>query len=256
MKSWETALDDFLKKWKHREEVNGMLVCGSYVTGKPSKRSDIDVHIIISDECGWRERGNQYVSGFLIEYFVNPPKQIRSYFKEDFNDHSTMSMVQFLTGRIIQDKCGTVQELVEEARVWKGKQYEKLAAPIVEIKKYGLWDDLDNLLDCYEDGRSDFESVYYHALLNLYRVYCSILCVEEIPYYQISRYFNDPMYLEKYLKEPFPDKYFCKLYTIALETYGQEGKVKIYKELTEYVLNKAGGFNVDGWKLRSEIDIL
>ena len=133
MKSWEFALDHFLNNWKQREEVIGILVCGSYITGNPSKRSDIDVHIIIKDESDWRERGNKYVNGFLIEYFVNPPKQIRSYYKEDFNDRSTMSMVQFLTGKDVQDQCGIVNELIEEARVWKEKMYEGLNTPIVEI---------------------------------------------------------------------------------------------------------------------------
>ncbi|AZK47513.1 hypothetical protein [Paenibacillus lentus] len=127
----------------------GILVCGSYITGSPSKRSDIDVHIILSDNCDWRERGNLYVNGYLIEYFINPPKQIRSYFKEDFKDRSTMSMVQFLSGIIFLDKEGIVHELVEEARSWKDKEYDKLILPII---------------------------------------YSSILSVEEVPYYQLFRY--------------------------------------------------------------------
>lgn len=256
MKSWETALDHFLEDWKYREEVIGILVCGSYITGKPSKRSDIDVHIVLSDESDWRERGNQFVSGFLFEYFVNPPKQIRSYFKEDFYDRSTMSMVQFLTGRIVLDKCGTIHELVEEARVWKARSYEELVKPIIEIKKYGLWDALDNLLDCYEEERRDFEFVYYNSLLNLYNVYCSILNIEKVPSYQITKYFTEPYYLKKYIKEPFPDTYFGQLYIDAMEINDRGGKLSIYKKLTEYVLDKAGGFNIEGWKMRSDLDIL
>lgn len=256
MKSWETALELFLESWKHRQDVIGILVCGSYITGNPSKRSDIDVHIILSDNCDWRERGNRYVSGFLIEYFINPPKQIRSYFKEDFNDRSTMSMVQFLSGRIILDKEGIVHALIEEARGWKDKQYDTLAAPIIELNKYGLWDALDNLLDCYEERRSDFKLVYYNSLLNLYRVYSSILSVEEVPYYQLSRYFTDPSYLKKYLKKPFPDLHFTQLFINAVGTERQDEQVRIYKEITKYVLSHNGGFNIDGWKLRSNLEIL
>jgi predicted nucleotidyltransferase len=256
MKSWETALEQFLEKWKQKYDVIGILVCGSYITGNPSKRSDIDVHLIIGDDCDWRERGNLYVNGFLVEYFINPPKQISSYFKEDFNDRSTMSMVQFLSGRIILDKDGTVHKLVEEARGWKDKQYDKLAVPLIELNKYGLWDALDNLLDCHEGGRSDFELVYYNSLQNLYRVYCSLLSIEEVPYFQLTRYFTDPSYLKKYMKMPFPDLCFSQLFIRAIGEECRDEKVRIYKELTEYVLSNNGGFNIDGWKLRSKLEIL
>ena len=45
MEHWETAVESFTKKWSDKDNVEGFLVCGSYVTGSPSKRSDIDLHI-------------------------------------------------------------------------------------------------------------------------------------------------------------------------------------------------------------------
>ncbi|MHA0858380.1 nucleotidyltransferase domain-containing protein [Paenibacillus sp. CMAA1364] len=255
MKPWEVALDLFLENWKNKEEVIGILVCGSYITGNPSKRSDIDVHIILSDDHNWRERGNQYVKGFLIEYFVNPPQQIRSYFKADYYGRSTMSMVQFLTGRIVLDKSGIVEQLVEDAKGWKSKPYTDLDKTIVEITKYGLWDALDNLLDCYEEGRIDFEFVYNSSLLNLYNVYCSILNIEKVPSYHISRYLTEPLYLKKYLKQPFPDSLFGQLYIEAMKVTGHDEMISIFRKLTEYVFDQSGGFNIDGWRFRSEISI-
>lgn len=80
MKPWEDALNKFLASWKEQKDVIGAIVCGSFITGLPTERSDIDLHIILSDEVDWRERGNQYVDGFLIEYFVNPPRQNKEIF--------------------------------------------------------------------------------------------------------------------------------------------------------------------------------
>lgn len=253
--TWEAALEQFLEDWKHRDEVVGVLVCGSYITGRPSKRSDIDVHIILRDDCDWRERGNRVVNGYLIEYFVNPPQQIRSYFREDHQDRRPMSMVQFLTGRVYVDKSGVVKELIEEARGWKNKPYEPLPAPIIELKKYGLWDALDNLLDCHEARRSDYPMVYAQSLLHLYREYCSMLRVEQVPYYQLLSYFTDPHYLKKYLKDPFPDPEFAELFVRAMQTKDREEQVKIYQMLTEHVMSRNGGFTIDGWKLRSPLDL-
>ena len=255
MMGWEAALERFLKDWKDRDEVSGVLVCGSYVTGWPSKRSDIDVHIILREDCDWRERGNRVVDGYLIEYFVNPPQQIRSYFREDHQDRRPMSMVQFLTGRIYVDKSGIVKGLIEEAREWKDKPYAALPEPVLELKKYGLWDALDNLLDCHENGRVDFRFVYDQSLLLLYREYCSMLCVEEVPYYQLLSYFTEPRYLGKYLKAPFPDREFAELFVAAMKAEDREEQLKIYQELTGHVMSRSGGFTIDGWKLRSPLVI-
>ena len=111
MDKWTLALETFLKDWKDRGDVVGALVCGSYASGYPSKRSDIDIHIILADHVEGRERGNRVVSGFLIEYFANPPAQIRKYYQEDFNRRRTMSMLQFKTGRIVFNYTGIIKKL-------------------------------------------------------------------------------------------------------------------------------------------------
>jgi len=115
MQDWEKALDKFLLDWRDREDVTGTLVCGSYITGGPSRHSDIDLHIVTSDENDWRERGNKIIDGYLVEYFVNPSKQIKEYFREDHQNNKVMAATQFVTGKIILDKDGAVAELKEEA---------------------------------------------------------------------------------------------------------------------------------------------
>jgi hypothetical protein len=135
LKKWEVAVTEFLKDWKDKSEVIGAMVCGSYITGSPSNRSDIDIHIILSDDVDWRERGNRVTNDFLIEYFVNPPKQIRGYFREDYHDHSTMSMVQFITGRVLFDTTGVISELKVEAKEWIEKKQDGLNDTLLELKK-------------------------------------------------------------------------------------------------------------------------
>lgn len=254
MKPWEDALNKFLASWKEQKDVIGAIVCGSFITGLPTERSDIDLHIILSDEVDWRERGNQYVDGFLIEYFVNPPRQIRRYFAEDYSDRSTMSMVQFITGKVIFDNHGIIEQLKLEANQWKDKKYGDLDASMIAIKKYRLWDSLDNLLDCYETGRADFAFVYQHSLVLLFNDYCSLLNIEQIPYCQISRYLSDPSYLSKYLKTPFPDQVFSNMFLMAIETHEQGLMMKAYEKLLDHVYGQLGGFDIDGWHIRTSVE--
>jgi hypothetical protein len=251
---WTIALETFLKDWRDRDEVIGALVCGSYITGNPSKRSDIDVHIILADDVAGRERGNRVINGFLIEYFANPPCQIRRYFQDDYNKRRTMSMVQFKTGRVLYDYTGIIKDLKFEAEKWLSKEYKKVNKTVLELKKYGLWDALDNLRDCYEQERKDFTFTYHNQLTNLFKEYCQFLNLEMIPSYQICAYLEDPMYLQKYCKSAFPDDDFKKSFIKAMQEDDAQKMMETYEALVNYVLKQMGGFHIDGWHMTSPIE--
>ncbi len=175
MKNWRLAVDKFLQDWKDKDEVIAVLACGSYVTGNPTKHSDIDLHLILSKEVSWKERGNKVVDGFLIEYFANPAKEIESYFKEDYGDHNYSSPTMFLTGEIIWDKEGVIEELVTLARSYRDKKFPVVEPLALEMMKYNLWDHLDNLQNSYQEDKPDFYHVYYVELNNIYDVYTKYL---------------------------------------------------------------------------------
>lgn len=254
LKAWERALNVFLEEWKTREDVIGAMVCGSYITGNPSPHSDIDLHIILSDQVNWRKRGNVVIDNYLIEYFVNPPKQIKKYFEDDHKSLRPHSMVQFLTGKIMFDKYGEIEKLKEEARIWLDKKYKGLNSISVELMKYHLWDTWDNLRDCHEQDRADFDFAYYNSLKILFEEYSRYLRTEIIPFYQIFRYISDPRFIEIYLGNSFPDKYFSDKFLRCMDDNAKSKKMELYDELTSYVLSKMGGFNIDGWEINSLVE--
>lgn len=115
MNEWKEKLDIFMSDFEYKNDIVGILVCGSYITGTPTNHFDLDVHIVLDDDVQYRERGNKVVDGLLIEYFANPPKQIHRYFEEDIDNKSLMCQTQFATGKILLDKSGDVAALKEKA---------------------------------------------------------------------------------------------------------------------------------------------
>lgn len=163
--------------------------------------------------------------------------------------------VQFLTGKVLLDKRGIVQKLIDEARIWKDKDYPEWPETLIEIKKYELWDTFDNLLDCYEEERADFEFVYSNSLSRLFHLYSEFIGLEKIPHDHIYKFLVEPAYLTKYMKAPFPDPEFGQWYINAVTAESRDQKMKLYRQLAEYVLEKAGGFQIDGWSLKSSLDL-
>jgi predicted nucleotidyltransferase len=241
-------IDKFINKWKNKKYVEGMLLTGSYVTGYYTKNSDIDIYIILSDEINWRERGNLIINGTLIEYFANPVRQIRSYFKKEFEKHEKITARMFVIGKIIFDKNGIVTKLKKEAEKWLKKPFKKLSKVEIELIKYSLWDSFDELKTVSEEF--NFKITYYTFLEKVLRSYCKFLGIEVPPISKINKYL-DKNYRAKYCYPEFPDKDFMNLFMKCLEKEDLNCVEKLYY----HVINKLGGFDIKNWKLRSKIDI-
>ena len=207
---WEEKLNRFLENFSYKNDIIGILVCGSFITGNPSTHSDLDVHIILDENVDYRERGNKIIDGLLIEYFANPAKQIREYFKEDYKNIRPMSQTQFATGKILLDKTGKVQELKNEAKEMLAKNYNDLDTNINELNKYGLWDMLDDLQDSLENNHEDFDFIYYCNLDKLLTLYMKFI---KYPYNKkvILGNITSEIVRNKYLLKELPDKEISEL---------------------------------------------
>jgi len=251
MEKWEIVLGKFLKKWRSKKEVIGAIVCGSYVTGNPSKHSDIDLHIILDSKTKWRERGNEIVDGILIEYFANPAKKHNEYFEEDYRGRKTTNAHMFSTGRILFDKTGELKKIVQRSRKFLNKKFVAQNKIQIEISKYSLWDMNDNLREVFDAEADEFSFVYHVNLKDLYESYSKFLQFTSIPVHKLRRFLTDERDKKKYRIANFPDQEFVKMYIKAIHLKDYEEMMKEYDKLSNYVLNKMGGFNIDGWKIKS-----
>ena len=248
--NWEAALERFLLRWRARPEVTGALVCGSYVTGDPSPRSDIDVHILLKPATKWRERGNDVVDGFLFEYFANPPHSIRGYFRDDHAANGHMAATQFVTGRVIFDDAGAIAKLEREARTWIDKPFRPTARFEKQFGGYRLWDGLDDFRDAVEQNEPDLAWQYAHALHAMLRVYAHYRgdCIPAPG--KAYAYLTGDLPEKKYRQRPFSDPIFGRRFAAAMLETDAAKMLPALEALTRYVHRKMGGFEIDGFRLR------
>lgn len=251
---WRKKLDIFLSDFEYASDLVGVLVCGSYVTGNPTSHSDLDVHLILDDVVVYRERGNRIIDGLLIEYFANPPKQILCYFEDDFHDRSLMAQTQFATGLILMDKTGDAAILKDKAETMIADLYAQPTVPSMnELEKYGLWDIMDDLQDAYKTQRMDFDFLYFNCLNRLIECYMK----------RINRPYNvktilgnivDDATRKKYLLQELPDPEIKGLIAEAIVAEDKGKKLDAYEKLTIAIINQFGGFSIDGFKFKSNVE--
>jgi len=240
MEKWEIALQNFLKKWK-RKEVIGAIVCGSYITGNPSKHSDIDIHILLDSKTSWRERGSEIINGILIEYFANPVKKHYEYAEEDYKQRRRTNAHMFCTGKVLFDNTGELKQLIKDSRKYLVKKYPKQNKILVELAKHHIWDMLDNLEEVFEADGKDFFFVFYNDLNDLFETYAKFLQFDSISVHKLRRFLVDEKDKKKYHISNFPDEEFVKMYVNTINLKDKSKMLKEYQKLTNHILDKMGG---------------
>ncbi|WP_246112263.1 nucleotidyltransferase domain-containing protein [Thermococcus aciditolerans] len=249
--NWQFALEIFLEEWKEKDFVEAALLTGSRAINTQTEYSDVDVYIILSEDVDWRERGNKVINGVLIEYFANPPRQIRHYFKKEFRENSRCTARIVAVGKVLFDKTGIAEELKREALEHMEKPFQKPDKVWIEVAKYGLWDMLDSVKDAKERNDPSFPYLYHLTLNEVLGVYSQFLSVEAPPASKVYRMFADGEFREAYMFEPFPDGEFMALFLSAIE----REQVETLEKLILHVFERMGGFNIDGWRLKTETEV-
>lgn len=254
MKNWKESLSKFLATFEHKKDVIGVCACGSYVVGIPTAHSDLDVHIILDEKVNYRERGNCIIDGLLIEYFANPPQQIRKYFLEDYAEMSLMSPNQFVNGLILEDKTGVVQVLKNEAQILINKYFSDKEVKINDLEKYSYWDMLDDLEDAFETNRVDFDFLYYNNLNKLINKHMKL---KKQPYNtkSIIGHIKNDTVRKKYSLNQINDAELEDLFVKSITEKSQEQRLLIYKKLTQLLFDRNNGFKIDGFKFKSPLDL-
>lgn len=245
---WKEALGVFLQKWKDHEEFEGAIVSGSFVTNDQVEKSDIDLHIIMSDKFHRKEKGICHEAGFLISYSAYPQHVFALALKQGREEHERITARFFAKGTILEDKNGLVQKLKAEAERDLSFPLTKLSEPLCEQAKYIIFSVLEDLEKITDDEKY-YCFVYYLLLEQIIRSYAMFLGVD-IPntvrsYAKLPRFFHDKAWCKKYLINDWPDPMFVDLFESALETIDPD----LAHELADYVLDAMGGFDHDTWKL-------
>ena len=251
--NWKDNLDEFMASFEYKADVIGILVCGSFITGNPSSHSDLDVHIILNEAVDYRERGNKVIDGLLVEYFANPPRQIRSYFREDYQAILPMSQTQFATGQILLDSTGIVAELKQEAINMMASGFEDVPSSTQgELVKYGVWDMLDDLQNLYANEHVEFDFVYFVNLDKLLSIYMKQI---RQPYNKktILGQITSDVVRKKYLLSELADENVKNLIQTCITASCKKSRIKNYEKLTKMVLDLMGGFEIDGFKFKSRV---
>ncbi len=236
---WKLALKKFIEPYLKDEEVEAILLVGSYAVNNQNQFSDIDVYIILNDNAEYRERGNKKIDDYLIEYFINPVHLVREYLQNDKRGHGGAMANMLLKGKIIIDRHNIIPDLQKEAQIAK-----KIKPAKDPMKYYACWHAFDEYLAAAYHN----ELQYYLCLKYLVECYLANNGYCILPEQKIEKFFKDDKYRANYDIGDFPNNEFNHL---VIKCFDYPNRHNL-QNLHDFVIAD-GQFDIQNFALRNQI---
>ena len=107
---YNKIINKFVQKWQKEENIEGIIIFGSYVNGFFNSTSDLDFLIILNNEAKWYGRGSTIIDGITIEYFINTLNNFQNAFKRDFNNYNPVNTNMIANSKILFDKNNNMKK--------------------------------------------------------------------------------------------------------------------------------------------------
>ena len=252
MENWRKAAEKFLSQYINEDYFIGAILTGSYATGNNHRDSDIDLFIITKDSADWRERGNRLVDGFMIEYFINPVRQIVSELDTGFDYNNIATTLMFAGSEILYDTDGTVKSLVDRAKADLDKDIKPVSAYSWNMNCYNVWHSFYELTAKYNSQR-DIDFSYNIYLNNITRAYLQNKRLPLLPVHKIEKILTDENYVRRYNLKKLPEKQFSDKLLACFNAKEYSVKYQRAKELYDYFMAQHQEFDINNFSFRSKI---
>ena len=252
MENIKKIIASFLQDYKNEDYFIGAILTGSYATGNNDINSDIDIFIITKDSTPWRERGNRLIDGYMVEYFINPLRQVVKEFDEGFATGNIATTLMFAGSVILRDTDGIVTGLVERAKSELGKPIASASGFKWNSNCYNVWHSFTQLDAKYIKG-ADIDFTYNIFLTNIISAHFSNRGIPGLSMHKIERILTDEQYRKKYNNARLPEREFCEKLVKCFDEKDYHKKYLCAKELYVYYMAQNSNFDINNYSFRSSI---
>lgn len=252
MEKWELVVEKFLEEYKNEDYFLGAILTGSYATGNNDINSDIDIFIVTKDSTTWRERGNKLIDGYLIEYFINPVRQVLKEFEEGFIDNAIATTLIFAGSKILYDKDGTIEKLVNRAKEDLNKDLEVIPEFEWKMNCYTIWHSFYELSSKYTKNE-DIDFTYNIYLNDIIKSHFLNNEIPLLPVHKIEKILKDEEYRKRYNVKKLPDDIFIEKLLKCFNEKDYNKKFMCAKDLYDYYMKQNSNFDINDFSFRSDV---
>lgn len=229
------ALEKFIPDYINNPNVIGIILTGSFIHGDAGPNADLDIYIIL-EKSSTRTRGNVFIDGQEIEYFINPINQVEQYFKEEYPDKINTAHM-FVNCIILYENGPDLKRLINLAEEYINKPLPDLSEFDIYSCRYFLDDLRKDLLDSLDiNDKLSFELLSNEVIKELIRYFGKVKKFYPAKPKRLIKQFNQI------------DKVFSNKFKLYLESSDHiKQRYLLLNDCIMYVENLIGGPRPDDY---------
>lgn len=243
----------FLLKY-NVEEIEGVLLYGSIVSGRKTYKSDIDILVCLNSNEGYQSVGCQVIDGVKVEYFVHHIDSIYDLALKQIEMNDPSHLTKFITSKIVYDKTGKFTKEIEKIRDLYTLPIREKHDSFIKKKMFHIKNKLDDLESI---KNSDIFYMLYFDILNKIReLDTEINGYIIIPLAKSEKLFKDNKYLKEYIESDIhktSTKEFKNKYLECLKIKDKDLMIKDITNLYNYTF-KDEYFDSDNFELKFNVE--
>lgn len=222
-----TLIEEFIEQWQDEDNLEGILLTGSYAMNLQTKTSDIDFRILMSKEHNNPKKITEVVEGKTFSYMIGNYDFFEVMMKQQFHYNIKAEARNFHIGTIIVEKTKSLTSLKNIAKNYIEKSFLSLNTDTFNKFEYEIY----QLQEKYTKKEIYFKQLeYYVDLKRIFDIYNEFLGNEKIiDIGKLDKILNDQHYRNIYFYSLFIDNDF-------LETWKNSEDAKVY-EYSKKILN-------------------
>jgi|GEM_PF-3942082 len=232
------AAHQFVEKIKDSGDIIGIIIAGGFLNHVIHKNSDVDIFVILKEDCYYWEKGTDWINDVEIEYLMYPPHLIRKQFEREIRRPISASMLAH--GILAFQRSDEVTKIIEIAKLHLKAKLPTMGKTAMEIAKHKLADRYKDLEDLVLVG----ERLPAQLIKNDLIQYCIDLFIK---IHQLKK--------EKFkriiaLIDPV-DQQFTRLLEACVSS--EIDDLETARNLKSYIEQLLGGPNPENWKIVSNV---
>lgn len=238
----------FLSRYK-ADEIEGVLLYGSAVSGRLNKKSDIDIIVAVNTDSYTEKVGCSKIDGVKIEYFVHNIDNLYELALKQIELNDPSRLTKYITSKIIYDKSGKFKTEIDKIKKLYDLPIRKKHDNYIKKSIFHIKNRIDDLYSLIE--ADSFYIVYFDILNKIRELDTLINGYIIIPLSKSEKLFKDSNYMSKYIDSDVhktSDEIFIKKYLECLKIKDRSKMIKDLEDLYEYVFRNEK-FNSDGFEL-------
>ncbi len=243
----------FLLKY-NVDEIEGVLLYGSAVSGRRNYKSDIDILVCLNSNEGYQSVGCTMIDGVKVEYFVHHIDSIYNLALKQIEKNDPSHLTKFITSKIVYDRTGKFTREINRIRDLYSLPIREKHNEFVKKQMFHIKNKLDDLESIKENDI--FYMLYFDILNKIRELDTEINGYIIIPLAKSEKLFKDNKYLKEYIESDIhktSTEEFKNKYLECLKIQDKSMMIKNIIDLYNYTF-KDEEFNSDEFELTFKVE--